>query len=478
MAAKAPSPLTVVLLAAGMGTRMRSRRIKLLHDVAGRPMVRWVAETAAAVRPDRMIAVVGHQADDVRAALDGVCPEFVVQEHQLGTGHAVRVALDAARPGKRGTLVILNGDLPTLRMTTLRALLARHRRSQAVLTFLTADLDDPTGYGRVTRDDRGAVRRIVEHRDADAAVRRVREINVGIYCAEVGVLQPAVRALRADNSQGEYYLTDAVHALINRGVKVEGLRHADALEILGVNTRAELAQATRTLYLRKAAALMEAGVTIVDPDSARIDPRARIGRDTIVHPGVQIEGPCVVGADCLIYPGCRIVNCTIGDGAVIRDHSVLTDSVIGARAEIGPFAHLRPGNELAERVKIGNFVELKKSRLHAGVKANHLSYLGDADVGEGSNVGAGTITCNYDGTAKHRTVLGRGVFVGSDTQLVAPVRVGDGAYIGAGTTVTDDVPGGALAVSRTRQTNIEGWVARRRAKLAAQSAGRTKISKG
>lgn len=462
----APSrpPLTVVVLAAGMGTRMRSERIKLLHPVAGRPMVDWVVDAAASLKPSRMVAVVGHQAPDVEAAIGDRCTDMVLQKEQRGTGHAVLQALKKMKPADAdGTLLILNGDLPTLRASTLRDLLRRHHRSGAALTLLTAKLDDATGYGRILRGpDGGGIRRIVEHRDASPAERSVPEVNIGIYCGDASTLLPILRKLRPTNAQGEYYLTDAVHALIDRGAKVKAVCHDDAEEVLGVNTRAELARANGTVYARKADALMESGVTLLDPARTWVDPRARIGRDTILYPDVLIEGPVVIGANCTVYPGCRIQNSRVGRGAVIKDRSVILESVVGDDAAVGPFAHLRPGTRLDTGAKVGNFVEVKKARLRTGVKASHLSYIGDADIGAGSNIGAGTITCNYDGKNKWPTTLGREVFIGSDSQLIAPVTVGDGAYVGAGSTITKDVPAGALAVGRGRQTNIEGWVDRKK----------------
>ena len=462
-------PLTVLVLAAGQGTRMRSKDGKLLHPVAGRPMAVWAVAEAAALRPSRLIAVVGHQADRVREALDGTCSDFVLQREQRGTGHAVMQGLKALGHAATGTVLIVNGDLPTLRRETLRRLLRRHRDRGAALTVLTAIVDDPTGYGRIVRED-GVPRRIAEHRDADKETRAIPEINVGIYCAELAELAPALRRLRPNNAQGEYYLTDAVHDLIDRGRPVATVVHdGDVEEILGVNTRAELARASATLYARKAEALMVSGVSILAPSRTWIDARARIGRDTTIYPDVHIEGPSVIGEDCIVRSGCRIVDSRIGKGVEIKDHTVMLESRVGDGGEIGPFAHLRPGTRLDRRVRLGNFVETKNSRLRDRAKAPHLSYLGDADIGAGSNIGAGTITCNYDGKKKHPTVLGRGVFVGSDTQLIAPIKVGDGAYIAAGSTVTIDVPRGALAISRGRQKNIEGWTARREKRDAADA---------
>jgi len=459
--------LTVLVLAAGQGKRLRSKTIKLLHPVAGRPMVAHVLDAAGALRPQRLVTVIGHQGDAVREALRESATRFVVQREQLGTGHAVLQAAREIRAGG-GPLLILNGDLPTLRSDTLRRLVTRHRRSGASLSLLTAEIPDPSGYGRVVRDERGRVARIVEDKDATADEARIGEINCGIYCADPARLLAVLRRLRPDNAQGEYYITDAVRELLARGEKVEAIRHADAAELLGVNTREELAAAARTLYARSAARLQEQGVTLLDASRTWIDPRARVGRDTTIFPDVYIEGASSIGEDCVIRPGCRLVDTRVDSGVEIRDHSVLLDSRVGRGAVIGPFAHLRPGSVLEPDAHVGNFVELKKTRLGRGSKANHLTYLGDSEIGAGSNIGAGTITCNYDGKHKHRTVMGRGVFIGSNTQIVAPVTIGDEAYVAAGSTVTEDVPAGALAIARSRQRNVPGWAARQQQRQAAR----------
>jgi bifunctional UDP-N-acetylglucosamine pyrophosphorylase/glucosamine-1-phosphate N-acetyltransferase len=414
----------VVVLAAGQGTRMRSKTIKLLHPVAGRPMI--------------------------------------LQKEQRGTGHAVLQA--ARRIGARSTLLIVNGDLPMIRPATLRSFVARHRRAGAALSVLTTELDDPRDYGRIVRDARSGIARIVEHKDARAGERKIREINAGIYCARASKLLPALRRLRPDNAQGEFYITDAVEGLIRKKEKVLAICHGEPEEVLGVNTRQELAHASGAVYARKAEELQARGVTVLDASRTWVDPRVRIGRDSILYPNVIIEGPTILGEGCVVLPGCRIVGCRIGRDVQIKDHSVLLDSRIGDGAQVGPFAHLRPGSVLEANTRVGNFVELKKTRLGRGTKASHLSYLGDASIGPDCNIGAGTITCNYDGTHKHPTILARGVFIGSDVQLVAPVTVREGAYVAAGSTVTEDVPPGALAVGRGRQRNILGWVERRKKK--------------
>ena len=469
--AGARAPLTVLLLAAGQGTRLKSKTIKLLHPVAGQPMVAWVARATQALRPTRTVAVVGFQAERVQAALAGLCDAFALQAEQRGTGHAVVQAAKAIG-NTQGPLLIVNGDLPSLEPDTLRALVALHRKSKAALALVTTELEDPTGYGRIVRDAKGRVARIVEHKDATRAERRIAEINCGIYCVEPSVLLPLLKKLRPDNAQGEYYLTDAVHALIAKGAAVVALKHAAAEEVLGVNTRAELAFAGAAQYARKARELQNDGVTLLDPGRTCVDPRAKIGRDTVLYPDVLIEGACVIGEDCVVRSGSRLADVVLGRGVEVKDHCVLVASQVGDGAQLGPFAHLRPGSIVEADAHVGNFVELKKTRLGKGSKAPHLAYLGDADIGPACNIGAGTITCNYDGVSKHTTTLGAGVFVGSDSQLVAPVTVGAGAYVAAGTTVTEDVPAGALALSRVRQLNLEGWVERRKKKAAgARSSG-------
>jgi bifunctional UDP-N-acetylglucosamine pyrophosphorylase/glucosamine-1-phosphate N-acetyltransferase len=434
-------------------------------------MVTWVARAAEALRPRRTVAVVGFQGERVRVALTGLCDAFAVQVEQRGTGHAVLQAAGALKNAS-GLLLILNGDLPSLKPAMLRALVALHRKSKAALSIVTTDLVDPSGYGRIVRDAKGRVTRIVEHKDATAAERKIAEINCGIYCADPSVLLPLLRKLRPNNAQGEYYLTDAVHALIAKGAAVVALKHDEPEDVLGVNTRAELAAAGASLYARKADELQTHGVTLLDPSRTWVDPRATVGRDTVLYPDVIVEGPCVIGEDCVVRSGSRLVDMVLGRGVEVKDHCVLQSSRIGDDAQLGPFAHLRPGSIVEANAKVGNFVELKKTRLGKGSKAPHLAYLGDADIGPACNIGAGTITCNYDGVSKHATTLGAGVFVGSDSQLVAPVALGAGAYIAAGTTVTEDVPPGALALSRVRQLNMEGWVERRKKKAAgARSSG-------
>ncbi|HEY6001046.1 MAG TPA: bifunctional UDP-N-acetylglucosamine diphosphorylase/glucosamine-1-phosphate N-acetyltransferase GlmU [bacterium] len=453
--------LTVLVLAAGRGTRMRSSIAKVLHPVLGRPLLAWPLDVARALPAARRAVIVGFQAQAVARALPAGF-ETVVQPKLWGTGHAVRQARRLfAGPGDT---VVLSGDIPLLTAATVRRLVAAHRRRRATVTFLTARPADPSGYGRVVRCGEGRVKAIVEHDDAPPGVREIREVNAGVYCFENRFLDRALGRLRAANRQEEYYLTDVIAAAVRAGLRVEGLACADAEEMLGVNDRAQLAHATAVLRRRILERLMRAGVTVADPASTWVEPGVRVGADTVLLPGTALEGSTVVAARCHIGPFARLRDTRVGPGAVVRDCCVLEEATVGAGCRVGPFAHLRPGTRLGAGARVGNFVETKKARLGAGAKASHLSYLGDAEIGRRVNIGAGTITCNYDGVSKFRTTIGDDVFVGSDTQLVAPVSVGAGALIAAGTTVTKDVPAGALAVSRTPQKVIEGWAARRRAK--------------
>jgi bifunctional UDP-N-acetylglucosamine pyrophosphorylase/glucosamine-1-phosphate N-acetyltransferase len=441
---------------------MKSRQAKVLHPVAGRPMIHHVLEAARTAGARRVVVVIGVQAEAVKAELAGRAGvTAVVQKTRRGTGDAVRVAGQALRD-LEGDLLVLCGDVPLLSADTLKALVTRHRRTRAALTVLTARLANPTGYGRIIRRH-GQITAIVEERDATPEEKRIDEINSGTYVFRADQLRRAVRRIRPNNVQREYYLTDAVRLLLAAGEKVSAYQAPDPREILGVNDRTQLAVVGRLLNNRVLRDLMVSGVTVIDPATTWIDARARVGRDTVLYPGVHIEGACEVGSGCRIHSGVRLVETRVEDGATVLDHCVLESSRVGPGAQVGPFAHLRPGSDLGPQVKVGNFVETKKAVLGKGTKASHLSYLGDAEIGADVNVGAGTITCNYDGERKHLTRLADGVFIGSDTQLVAPVTVGKGAYVGAGSTITDDVPPQALAVSRARQVNKEGWVSRMKA---------------
>ena len=451
----------IVILAAGKGTRMKSARAKVLHRVAGQPMIEHVLIAAAALEPRSTTVVVGHQADSLKAALarfPGLT--FVVQEPQLGTAHAL-LTTESALGGKSGTLVLLSGDAPLLSVKTLQNLVERHVSAGAAATVLTAMVEAPTGYGRIVRDSTEPgeqIARIAEEKDATSAERQIREINSGIYAFSLTGLFDAVRRIAAENVQKEYYLPDLVQVYRQRGLAVETFTVSNPDEIRGINSRIELAAVSRIVRSQKNAELMSAGVTIEDPATAYIDRDVTIGADTIVHPGVSLEGRTTIGTGCEIHTGVRIVNSQIGDRVQVFNHCVIADARIADDVNIGPFAHLRNQADVRAHARVGNFVELKKTTLGAGSKAMHLAYLGDAIIGEHVNIGAGTITCNYDGVNKNTTVIEDGAFVGSDTQLIAPVTVGQGAYVGSGTTIREDVPPGALAISAGKQRNIEGWV--------------------
>jgi len=448
-----------VIMAAGLGTRMKSDRAKVLHPVLGKPMLYFPLQAVRALRPKAISVVVGHQAERVREAM-GTDPGLVyaLQKEQKGTADALKAGV--APLGKvRSTLLVLNGDMPLIRTETLKALIAFHRRQKNALTLSSFITPAPTGYGRVLRDDRDRVSGIVEQKDATTDQLRIPEVNGGLYVMEPGVLD-LLSQIRPANRAGEYYLTDIVGLSVSEGLKV-GACLVEEEDLRGVNSRKELAEAAGILRMRILEGLMADGVSVMQPGSVFIEPEVKVGRDTFIYPNVVIEGRSRIGAGCHIFPGVRIVNSKVEDGAVVKDGCVIEDSRIGPGCSVGPFAHLRPGSVLKKDVKVGNFVELKKAVLRDGAKASHLSYLGDAEIGRGVNIGAGTITCNYDGTHKHQTVIGEGVFIGSDTQLVAPVKVGKGAYVGAGSTITGDVPAGSLALTRVRQRNIEGWVKKR-----------------
>lgn len=455
------NPLHLVILAAGKGTRMQSAVPKVLHNAAGLPLVEHVLRTADAVAPRSIVLVLGHMAEAVRNALaPRQAIHFAHQEPQLGTGHALLQA-EPALSGAEGTLVLLSGDVPLLTPHTLRALIRRHEEAGAAATVLTAIVEDPEGYGRIVRAD-GHITAIVEHKDASAAERGLREINSGIYAFDLRPLFGALRQIGSENAQREYYLPDLVTIYRARGLTVETLTLDDPREILGVNSRKELADVASILRTARNEALMASGVTLVDPATAYIGPDVTIGADTIIHPGVHLEGRTRIGSNCEIQSGVRIVNSTLEDGVSVNNFCLIIDSSVGRGSRIGPFAHLRPESAVGEDAHIGNFVELKKTSFGRGSKANHLAYLGDATIGEGVNIGAGTITCNYDGTVKHRTIIDDGAFIGSDSQLIAPVHVGRGAYVAAGSSITHDVPDGALAIARGKQTNKHGWVEKHR----------------
>ncbi len=440
----------MLIMAAGLGTRMKSNRAKVLHQLDGRPLISHVCRTALALSPRAIYIVVGHQADDVRAAIESEfdCESshisFVHQREQRGTGDAVMAAREhlagAARP-----VLILSGDVPLVRSQTLAKLIESHAAAKAACTMLTVRLENPTGYGRIVRNEAGEFFRIIEQKDASDDERQIREINAGLYCFDTNQLSEALDQIKPNNQQGEYYLTDAPAILKNRGEIVATYQHSDAREVLGINTRAELAEFENLIRRNTIRRLMiEKGVTFIDPSHAYISSDAEIGRDSVIHPDVHIEGKSIIGEACQIQQGTRITDSRIGNRVTIKDHCVIIDSEIADDCAVGPFAHLRMNAQMEERAVVGNFVEVKKSRIGRGTKVMHLTYLGDATIGEETNIGAGTVTCNYDGKNKNPTIIEDHVRIGSDTMLVAPVRVGSGAVTGAGSVVTEDVPPNTL----------------------------------
>jgi bifunctional UDP-N-acetylglucosamine pyrophosphorylase/glucosamine-1-phosphate N-acetyltransferase len=459
----ASSPLFVVVLAAGKGTRMKSSVPKVLHRAAGTPLIDHVLSAAAPLKPTATVIVVGHQTEMLRAHFAGrPGVKLAVQEPQLGTGHALLQA-EPFLEGGEGSVLLLSGDVPLMRVETVRALVDLHRSRGAGATVLTAVVARPDGYGRIVRQD-GAISAIVEHKDATPIEREIAEINSGVYVFDLATLFGALREVGKGNAQGEYYLPDLVRILRGRGLLVETLTLEDPHEIMGVNSRKELAEVSAILRDRKNDELMAAGVTIIDPATTWVEASVSVGQDTVLHPGVYLEGRTTIGSQCDIHSGVRIVDSTVGDGVTINNFCVIRESSIDAGAIVGPFAQLRPASRVGEQAHVGNFVELKNTTLGRGSKANHLAYLGDATIGEKVNVGAGTITCNYDGVKKYPTVIEDGAFIGTDSQLIAPVRVGRNSYVAAGSSITEDVPEDALAIGRGKQVNKPGWAANRRKK--------------
>ena len=456
----------IAILAAGKGTRLKSRHPKVLHQIAGKTLLGHVVAAASKiVPPENIFAIIGHEADLVREALQSTEIQFVLQSEQRGTGHALMVAR-AALQGFEHVLV-LSGDVPLIHPETIERVRNFHIANQAAMTILTAEPADPTGYGRVFRKCKDSeptdeIECIVEQKALRNNQVEQREINSGIYAFAVGPLYTHIDQLTTENPAGEFYLTDMAAVLGKAGNKVLALRAADSNEVLGVNTRMELAELDAKLRAKKARAVMEAGTTIFRPETCDIDADVAIGTDTVIEPFVQIIGQTKIGSECRIRSYSVITNCEIGDKVLIRPGCILESSIVRNGAQIGPYSHLRPGSDVGEGAHVGNFVETKKTKLGKRSKANHLSYLGDAVIGEGVNIGAGTITCNYDGVNKHQTILEDGVFVGSDSTLVAPVKIGKGAYIGAGSCITDDVPADALALGRGRQVNKPNWAAEKR----------------
>ncbi|KAA2255636.1 bifunctional UDP-N-acetylglucosamine diphosphorylase/glucosamine-1-phosphate N-acetyltransferase GlmU [Solihabitans fulvus] len=479
--ASTTGPVSTVVLAAGEGTRMRSRTPKVLHRVAGRTLVEHAVRAAAGAEPDHLAVVVGHGRETVAKHLDDLAGTLgrkvtvAVQEEQKGTGHAVSCGLAELPAGLTGTVLVSYGDVPLLDADTLTALLAEHTSAGNAVTVLTAVVADPTGYGRVLRDADGAVRAIVEQKDATAAQREITEINSGVYAFDAQVLADGLSRLSTDNAQGELYLTDVLGIAREDGRRVGALICGDPWLVEGVNDRVQLARLGAELNRRLVERWMREGVTVVDPASVWLDADVKLAPDVLIEPGVQLRGGTVVDEGAVLGPDTTLTGCVVGAGAkVIRTHG--TDSVIGIGASVGPFAYLRPGSRLGVKSKIGTFVEVKNSEIGDGTKVPHLSYVGDATIGEQSNIGAASVFVNYDGVTKNRTVIGSHAKTGSDNMFVAPVTVGDGAYTGAGTVVRRDVPPGALAVSGGPQRNFERWVLNRRPGTAAAEAAQRALA--
>lgn len=464
-----PAPLNIVILAAGLGTRMKSRKAKVLHRAAGRALIEHVVDVALDLTtPERIFIVVGHQADEVRGAITHPGIRFVEQKEQRGTGHAVMVCRALVEP-LDGYLMILYGDSPLLRKETLQALAEQQMNSEAAGTLLSAIMDDPTGYGRVIRDDADlSVQEIVEQKAANPQQLAIREANMGIYCYRNDLFWEFIGRIGTDNPAGEYYLTDMVAIFRSAGYEVEAMRLEDANEALGINDRIDLARVDFILRARKKNELMRGGVTIENPDTVAIDSPVRIGMDSIIEPFCRILGHTVIGENCTIRAGAILEDAQIEDGVEILPYTIVSHSHLERGVHAGPFARLRMQNRVGAGAHIGNFVELKKTEMGAGAKANHLAYLGDSKIGAKANIGAGTITCNYDGFAKHPTTIGEGAFIGSNSTLVAPVEIGAGAYTAAGSVITDAVPADALGLGRAQQVNKPDWARKRRARRQAR----------
>ena len=447
--------ITALILAAGEGKRMKSRKSKLLHRLCGRPMIEWVHGAVEGAGIRKSVIVVGHLADQVMEHMEGKA-EFVMQAERLGTGHAVMQA-EKYLSGGDGLVFILYGDTPLVTSETITRTHEYHNKGGYDATVITAEVQNPTGYGRIIRNAGGGVERIIEHRDASEEQRAIREINSGMYLFSAAALREALKELRNDNAQGEYYLTDVLEIMAGKGLKVGAYRLEDASEVLGVNDRVQLQALSDLLRRRILKKLMLEGVTIMDAGSAYIDAGAEIGMDTVIYPGTIIEGRCRIGEGCTIGPNSRLVDAEIGDNTTVNS-SVVLESAIGSEAQIGPFAYIRPGSSVGNKVKIGDFVEIKNSNVGRRTKIPHLAYIGDSDVGENTNIACGVITVNYSGRVKSRTRIGSNAFVGCNANLVAPVTVNDNSYIAAGSTITDEVPENALAIARSRQVNKEDWV--------------------
>jgi bifunctional UDP-N-acetylglucosamine pyrophosphorylase/glucosamine-1-phosphate N-acetyltransferase len=465
---------TCVILAAGKGTRMKSELAKVLHRAGGRALVEHVIRACQPLKPGQILTIVGHQAAEVSAVVEALGSDTVLQQPQNGTGHALQISRRKIRKSAKYVLV-MPGDAPLLRTETLKRVVETHHQQGAAATILSAILEDPTDYGRIIRDSEGRVERVVEEKSATPEQRAIKEVNSSIYCFALEKLWPCLAALKPDNAHKELYLTDAIGLLRQRSEKVLAVVAPDSAEILGCNTRAGLADVDRIFRARKSAELMAAGVTIYLPETVSIDPDVTGGPDSIIEPHCSLLGATKFGARCKIGTGSVLQDSVLGDDVEIRAYSALDRARVASHADVGPFARLRPGADIRAHAHVGNFVEVKNAVLHEGAKAGHLTYLGDASIGRDSNIGAGTITCNYDGVNKHRTEIGAKVFIGSDSAIVAPVRIGDNAYVAAGSTITENIPANALGIARGRQSNKPGWAtANRKKQLAAKKSKPTK----
>jgi bifunctional UDP-N-acetylglucosamine pyrophosphorylase / glucosamine-1-phosphate N-acetyltransferase len=464
--------IAVVIMAAGKGTRLKSKHPKVLHEVGGKPILAHVIATAKQIVPaEDIFVIIGHEAERVREAVAGTGVNFVLQAEQRGTGHALMVAREALSGNRQGDgydqIIVLSGDAPLITAETVKKLSAFHTKQKAAMTLLSADLDNPYGYGRVIRkgtraDRRAEVQAIVEEKSASPRQKKIREINSGFYAFAAAALYEHIDRLSTKNAHGEYYLTDIAEVFQRARQKVVAIKTSDVGEVLGTNTRAEMVVLDARMRMAKCRALLEEGVTIYFPHTCVIDNDVEVGADTVIEPFVQLLGKTKIGADCRIRSYSVIGNSVLSDRVTVKPGTIMEDSRVGAGAVLGPYSHLRPGSEVGEGAHVGNFVETKKTKLGKGSKANHLTYLGDAEIGEGVNIGAGTITCNYDGVNKHKTVIEDGAFIGSDSTLVAPVKIGRRSYVAAASCITDDVPEDALALGRARQSVKEGWARARR----------------
>lgn len=451
--------LACVVLAAGMGKRMNSRVPKVLNRLCGKPMLQYVIDVLDKLKPDKKVVIAGKHHEEIKASITGKGISYAIQEKPLGTGDALLRASELLKGFK--TVLVLNGDMPLITVAALRRFISKSKKSRDIVSVLSFMAEDPASYGRIVRDSSGSAVRIIEDKDAAPEQKSIREVNSGVYAMSSDALK-LLPLIKINKAKGEYYLTDILELAARNKLKAGVYCSDSELELMGINNRSELMRAEIIMQARIINKLAEGGVNFVDTRTVYINAGVGIGRDTIIYPNVFIEGSTKIGSGCIIYPNVRIINSLVGDNVKIKDSSLIEDSVIRSEAQVGPFAHLRPGSEIGRRARIGNFVEVKKSSIGSGTKVSHLSYIGDASVGKDVNIGAGTITCNYDGKQKHLTEIKDMVFIGSDTQLVAPVSIGKGAYIGAGSTIVKDVPSMSLAVSRAEQKIIKNWAAKRK----------------